>query len=571
MLTLPFLNPHHFHPIPTFYQEWTAAACALMAATLLLRTEVYAHLDLPRTALLPLGLGTLTLLHLALSRPPSTTLALLVLLYLLWATLMLVFGKAFVDRFGLERLAIPCAAALLFGALLSAAVLACQLAAPKLGANWTELLFIHAKGGGNLAQANHLANYLWLGLVSALFLHIRGTLGLATFGLCSVLLIAAASLTGSRSVFFYAAGIAFLAFWSARRTPTPSMRRQALATAWLLLLCFALQFIFSHLQLGANLQTNVSGERMFREVSGTSIRLQLWQTAWGMFTVHPWLGNGVGQFPHTAYLLAGETPGTYVGGGEHAHNLVMQLLAEYGLGGALLAVGLGLAWWLRFARQAWTPERAWLAGLLLIIGIHSQLEYPLWHTFFLGIAALLLGAGSSAGWPLQQAKVGRLALAGMLLLGTITLTNLGQDYRRLEHALNPHLRPQDDRPDWRTTVTRLSRLHRDSLLAHYVELVYAHQMTVDREALADKITVFEQALRFSPASSIAYKYAFLLGLAGRTAEAQQALQRAIVSHPAQFTENARQLTVLLRDFPELTPLQALLAEPGQPPTARNAI
>ena len=37
MLTLPFLNPHHFHPIPTFYPEWTAAACALLAATLLLQ------------------------------------------------------------------------------------------------------------------------------------------------------------------------------------------------------------------------------------------------------------------------------------------------------------------------------------------------------------------------------------------------------------------------------------------------------------------------------------------------------------------------------------------------------
>ena len=158
----------------------------------------------------------------------------------------------------------------------------------------------------------------------------------------------------------------------------------------------------------------------------------------------------------------------------------------------------------------------------------------------------------------------------MLLLGTVTLVNLGRDYRSLEHALNPKLRPQTERQDWNTTVSMLSRLHRNSLFAHYVELVYAFQMTVSREALADKIVVGEQALRLSPADAIAYKYAFLLGLTGRTEEAQQALHRAVVSHPAYKATAAHQLTILLREYPELMPLRGLLPKTKQTPRADDA-
>ena len=557
LLTLPFLNPHHFNPIPTFYQEWTAAACTLLAATLLLRADIFSRLSVPVFAFLPLGLGALTLLHLILARSPSTTQALIVLLYLCWAILLLVLGQALIAHIDLDRLATPCAIALLFGGLLSALLLACQLINPALALGW---VFGYVKGGGNLAQANHLANYLWLSLVAALFLHARGTLGIALFSVCATLLVSAASLTGSRSIFLYGFAIFVLTLWAARRNPTLTLRRLSASAFALVLLSLVLQFLFSFFEVGGQLQTNVAGERMFREISGVSIRLQLWHTAWAMFTEHPWIGNGTGQFPYVSFLLAGEQPGVYVGGGEHAHNIAMQLLAEYGIAGIVLLIGTTLHWWLRFARADWTPARVWLAGSLLVIGVHSQLEYPLWHAYFLGIAALLIGAGSQGGWRPHLSNLSRLILCGILLLGTLALVTLGRDYRVLEHALNPGLQPNNERQSWSATVSTLSSLHRTSLFAHYVELVFAYQLTVNRDALADKITVCEHALRYSPADVIAYKYAFLLALAGRHHDAQQALHRALTSHPARRADAERQLAGLLPDYPELAPLRAQLPE-----------
>ena len=555
MLTLPFLNPHHFNPIPSFYPEWTAAACALLAATLLLRAELFRQIVLPPIALLPLGFVALTLLQLLLGRAASATQALLVLLYLLWALLLLILGRGLRDEFGLERLALPCAVALFAGALCAALLLGLQLIDPALGLG---LVFPFVKGGGNLGQANHLANYLWLGNISAIYLYSRRRMGMPFFALASTVLLSAAGLTGSRSVFLYAAGAALVALWAARDTPDRALRRGALATLTLLPLTIALQLAFTHLELGNALQTSISGERMFREISGTSVRLQLWHTAWAIFTEHPLLGSGIGHFPYAAFLLAGENPTAYLGGGEHAHNIVMHLLAEYGIGGALLAVGMGLAWWLTFTRQTWTTERLWLATILLVLGVHSQLEYPLWYTFFLGIAALLLGAGSRGGWRPQLSALSRLLLAAMLLLGTITLSTLGRDYRTLEHALNQRQSAPGSPPDWRTTLDTLADLHKNSLFAHYVELSYAYQLSVDRDALKDKIVVCEHALRLAPVDLVAFKLAYLLALDGRTEDALTALRRAQASHPGFVPTARRQLDALILDYPELNALREVL-------------
>lgn len=64
---------------------------------------------------------------------------------------------------------------MLCGGLLATVLLAVQLSGSPLGAG---LVFPRTGGGiGNLAQPNHLANYLWLGIASAIYLHAQGRLG----------------------------------------------------------------------------------------------------------------------------------------------------------------------------------------------------------------------------------------------------------------------------------------------------------------------------------------------------------------------------------------------------------
>ncbi|MBN9421161.1 MAG: hypothetical protein BGO63_11040 [Candidatus Accumulibacter sp. 66-26] len=582
MLIAPFLNPYHFNPIPSFFQEGSAAALGLLAATPLLRRAALAQLEVPRLALLPLGIGALLLVQFACGLIEFPTQALVFALYLLWATLLLTLGRhlrreleseagdeAGVNA-GLERLIDILARALLVGGALAAALQALQLSGLPLA---HALVFLRpgSGGAGNLAQPNHLANYLWLALASGIYLHARGRLATAAFAPIALVLLASASLSGSRSVLLYALGFAALSAWAARAKPEAGLRRVFRVALGLLAATVLLQFVFSYFEIGALTGATLAGERFFQEVGTTSQRLQLWRTGLAIFAEHPWLGAGVGQFPWRAYLLVGgQADGTFIGGGEHAHNLFIQLLAEFGLAAAILALLSGLGWWLAFARERWSAAHWWIAAVVMIEAIHSQLEYPLWYTFFLGIAALAMGAGSVGFFRPRITRLGRGALALMFVLGALSLFNLFNDYRRLEGALRwqQQAATRGEQASWHAMLDALGDLHRESLFSYYVDLVYAYLLPVDREALADKIALCERAIRFSPTERSTYKLAWLLALDGRTREAEVALQRARATHPRMREETAEQFAELSRSHPELEALRGQLAQAPRATPAR---
>jgi len=567
MLILPFLNPHHLNPIPTFFQEWTAAACGIIATATLLRKERLAQLEIPHIALLPLGMIGLLLLQFVFGLVVFPTQALIFALYLLWAVLILTLGQSLRQQISLEKLANLFAAAILAGALLASVLLALQLVDPRLGLGW---VFPLVKGSGNLAQVNHLADYLWLGIASLIYLNVQKKIGVSITVFFALTLLSAASLTGSRSVFLYAFGFALLSLWAAWHFRQDPLRQIARISLLLLPATLLLQVIFSHIDLAQRLSASLSGERVFSLVSGTSQRLQLWRTALAIFSEHPWLGAGVGQFPVNSYFIVGAAPdGRFLGGGEHAHNLILHLLSEFGVVAPLLAIVMGYRWWLGFVRQEWSSAHWWIAAVLLVLTTHSQLEYPLWYVFFLGIAALVLGIGSTTGIRPKVSPSGRVLVTLILIMGMLTLATMAYDYRKLERTLNGQLISANEKQVWKTTLESLSDLQRGSLFSHYVDLSYAYQLSVDRESLKDKITVTKIAIQFSPVDLITFKLAYLLALDGQQAQSKLALRRALATHPSYAPTARKQLTALVGTYPELNDLlseldrnQARLATPN---------
>ena len=97
---------------------------------------------------------------------------------------------------------------------------------------------------------------------------------------------------------------------------------------------------------------------------------------------------GFGEF-NFAWTLT-PFPGRPTAFFDHTHNLPLQLAVELGLPMAALLIAL-LLWGLgRAAWSAWTVEdadasTAQRAAVLVVvmIGLHSLLEYPLWYSYFL--------------------------------------------------------------------------------------------------------------------------------------------------------------------------------------------
>jgi hypothetical protein len=77
---------------------------------------------------------------------------------------------------------------------------------------------------------------------------------------------------------------------------------------------------------------------------------------------------------------------------DNAHDLPLHVAVEFGLPFAALSLVLGVAWTVR--RQPWRETNVWSVmgwGVLLVVGLHSLLEYPLWYGPFQMAVGLSLG------------------------------------------------------------------------------------------------------------------------------------------------------------------------------------
>lgn len=551
MFSLPFLNPYHFYPLTNFYTEWLALAFGLAALLPLSAKRFWDEVEIPTLALWLFGYAALLVLQIFLLDIAYPELSLLGALYVIWAALLVWLGRVLAQSCGMEGLALWLAAMLLLGGLFNAAAGVLQfygidsLLAPLiagLGAT---------KGGayGNFGQNNHFADYVTLALISALYLRIKGRLAWSTAAACAGIFLYALSLSGSRASWLYLAAVLALSLWFRTRSRVPALRRAAMAVAVLVPLFGLLQYAMAHYGLatrpllpGVVYAPVTPIDRFVAELeqgvlpqaggSALGTRIYLWHQALLMLARQPLLGVGFGQYAGVFFDQSAELSRYHIPNYDrNAHNAVMQLLAETGLIGAgVVCAGLG-GWLLGLRRRfSATAETWWMLCLLSVLFVHSMIEYPLWHANFLGVAALLLGIGSERSIRLHLTALSRYAFPLMLAVGFLTLGSVLKAYRDLEHAMYPPTLPTNQAQ----IVERnedLLRLHRDTLLAPYVELTYAGSIVADRNNLEDKLALNRRVLRLLPVPELAYRQVLLLGLNGERDAALAQLERAVAVFP----------------------------------------
>ena len=187
------------------------------------------------------------------------------------------------------------------------------------------------------------------------------------------------------------------------------------------------------------------------------------------------------------------------------------------------------------APQTFDIHAWWLLGLLAIIGIHSLLEYPLWYAYFLGVAALLLGASETQFSRLELQRIGRGAMTAILVIGWLIVANLTQQFYSLEKLLyssaGPSGKPAASAADLHQ---QLQKLHRESLLAPYVELAYTGTLNLTRENLDAKLDLVGRVAHFAPSRMVVYQYAILLALKGENDAALRQVEYAAAAYPQEL-------------------------------------
>ena len=309
-------------------------------------------------------------------------------------------------------------------------------------ADWVYQLISYPGDGriyGNLRQPNHYASALALGLAGLAGLAPRlrpRQIWLAALALCWGLMA-----SGSRSAALQALLVAGAVLLVVPRSWKSPQWRPLLAVPLLYAACLLLQH-------GAESAGWISGldavsRTLDQPVNARSI---IWRNAWQAFALQPLGGWGWGQIGWALERSAatGSLHPLPLENIDNAHDLILQLLTDTGIGGAAVVLLFLLGWGWKLA-QPWrasaaaTQRRLALLAPALAAGcllLHSLLEYPLWYVYFLFIFAFCLGwaEGAAAADPAMPptAAGGRarqlgllLALAALLLCG-----KAAYDYQR---------------------------------------------------------------------------------------------------------------------------------------------
>ena len=558
MVSLPFLNFHHAFPLPTFYTEWISFALGTLALFALIFAPQEGDTRIPFVSLGLFALLLVLVFQVAVGTVAYFERSLLGILYVLWAALLVWLGAHLREHLGPERVGLVLQRFLAFGGFLVAVtgfILYYQI-------DWMGLRLVSGDGSegmhGSIAQRNLFANYLGCALASVVFLFGRRRLGLLPATLLAVPLILGLVLSISRSAWVFVLLIPLAAFWTFWFGDRERLKPLVFFSLGVLILFASLNAIVVHTSWfgGPGTQPVTLGERWMQTIasdqaqSGVQIRLYLFKEAWGMFAGHPFLGAGFGEFAWNLLEHGESFDGRNSAMAGHAHNALLDLLAETGLFGTL-CVAAPLALWVRaFPWSRPGLDSGWILTVIGIQAAHSMVEYPLWHANFLGLAAVLLGAFARPAVTLVLSRFRKAALAAVLAAGTATLGGVFSDYRDFERWCRQAVESQQrDSPLSDTQLKDLADQRGTSLFAGYYDLLASELLVLSREDLDAKLELNGFALRFIPIPTVVFRQAILLSLKGKHDEAGRMFSRLATMYPGAFPDDLRRLEQLALEDP----------------------
>ena len=267
--------------------------------------------------------------------------------------------------------------------------------------------------GGFLSQPNLAASLMVCALVSLMFWHPNQVDKAAApsgwRGLVMAFLLLAIMGTSSRTgyVEVLALGLVLL------------VMRKRLAIHWVwvavplwLLVAIGVGEILSSQNV---VSAQMVGESTDAVSRSSAHRLRIWQDIGLMIESAPWLGVGWRRLQVSEVLMPGIAEPV-----DHAHNLLLQIQVELGVLGSLAL--LAFVAHLVFKVKPWQFTRAHevvALAMAMSLGIHSMLEYPLWHALFLFLfafaLALLPGIERSYGYSTTMLK----GMASAVLIMTV--------------------------------------------------------------------------------------------------------------------------------------------------------
>lgn len=524
VLGLSWLVSSHFPPWMSWHSEvaaffavfllgWSGLAC-------LLRGSGPRNVALPFAALPLIGLALIAALQRTTGLLPFWGDVWAFWLYMALCVTCLTLGFAAASPSTQPRGAVAADASspfrllafvLLVGALTSSVIAFAQVFGLWEQSDWIARMPGLRRPGGNLAQPNHLATLLVMGVASLVFLRQSKKLGTIASGLLLFVLfagiVATESRTGALSL------LVLLGWWLLKRRAigddTP--RWMGIGCGIVFLVMF---WAWPHLLNAMDLLGYKAEDRVLEG----SLRFQVWPQLLKALAMHPWTGWGIHQVAaaHNAVAdaYAVSEPFTY------SHNLILDLALWVGVPLTLLLVGMTMMWLWRRVRAANQLLPWYGLAVALPLALHSMLEYPFAYAYFLAPVMFLLGAVEASTGVKPLLRVGVKPVAALLLVTTVVLAwsvieylEIEEDFRvaRFEALRIGSPPPEHERP-------------KVILFDQLGVLLDDARITPTTHMSPEAMQVVKNAALHYPWAATQYRYAVALALNGNPVEGARQFQ-----------------------------------------------
>ena len=346
LVMLAFLMPGHYLPWASFQSQWVAGLGAALVVISAARVAGQAGrgITVPPLAILMLGYAAIPALQWICGQLHFASDAVLASAYFVALGLAMIGGRACTENRRDDWLN-NFFAALIAAAGVSVALALAQWLSLDVSQVWVSVAPPGARPFANLAQPNHLALLLTLGVVGTIRARIRQALGGATASLLLMWLGLGLVMTQSRTGWLMAA---LLVLWCGHpwfRLHGLSLGKVVLAASIFVAAVLSWDGLNDALQLS---HVNTLGERM-----QAGPRSLIWQTMIEAIARAPWFGYGFNQITLAQQAVATEIEPVHRML-ESAHNIVLDAALWAGAPFALtlvLAVGAWLVLRVRDCRS----------------------------------------------------------------------------------------------------------------------------------------------------------------------------------------------------------------------------
>jgi O-antigen ligase len=384
----------------------------------------------------------------------------------------------------------------------------------------------------NLRQRNQFASLTMIGMAALFWLRAAGWQR-------GAVLVAVCWLSVGNAVTTSRTGLTELLLLGVLAALWPGERRER-ALLWMTALAAYLIAAFM-LPALLDFSAGIAGNRLWDRVASAdacSSRRALWSNVLHLIAQKPWLGWGWGELDFAHYSTLYAQP-RFCDILDNAHNLPLHVAVELGVPASLLLCAGVLALVVR--ARPWRegdPARQLAWAVLMVLAVHSLLEYPLWYGPFQIALGLCLGLlWSTRTRPEMQGiraaaavALGRLVVAACAAAACLYAA---WDYRRVSQIYLPVESRATDMRDPLPQIRRSWLFRNQALFA---------ELTITPLTAANAQWTFDTALallHYSPEPRIIEKVIESAVVLHRQDDAMAHLARFRAAFPEEYAEWAK--------------------------------